>query len=53
MSTAVIERAKTTDKPVDKETVEDTKKPTETKKSSKDSFDIDAFTNGLDARFTG
>lgn len=49
MSTAVIERAKTTDKPVDKETVEDTKKPTETKKSSKDSFDIDAFTNGLDA----
>ena len=42
MSTAVIERAKTTDDV----TVEPTK---ETKKVSKDSFNIDAFIDGLDA----
>ncbi|NJO63768.1 MAG: hypothetical protein HC836_37970 [Richelia sp. RM2_1_2] len=46
MNTAVIERAKTTEKPVDKPVDNTT---VETKKSSKDSFDIDAFIDGLDA----
>ncbi|MEO1558100.1 MAG: protelomerase family protein [Cyanobacteria bacterium J06632_19] len=56
MDTAVIERAKTTDRLIVNATLDETKKSiegakedVENKKPTKDSFDIDAFISGLDA----